>query len=407
MKVDQKGGGSMRDASGEAPPVTIGIVAGEASGDALGATLIHAVRRRRPDVRFAGIAGPKMIAAGCEAWAPMERLAVRGFSEVIAHLPALAALRRGIGRRFLAARVPVFVGVDAPDFNLGLERRLKRRHVRTVHFVSPSVWAWRRERLATIGRAADRMLALFPFEPPLYEAAGIAVTYVGHPLAQDAAGTGTRRATRETLKVRPATPLFALLPGSRLSEIEMHAGLVLDAAASILEARPDARFVVPLVSRTTRDAFLEAQHRRGHDALPLTVLYGHAGDALRASDVALVASGTATLEAALARCPHVIFYRVSALTARIVRRKLLLPWVGLPNVLAERFVVAELLQDDATPGNLARAALNLFDDTVTRRRIETVFGRLGDALRADTGGLAADAVLAELDHAWATRGAHA
>jgi lipid-A-disaccharide synthase len=382
-------------------PVTIGIVAGEASGDALAATLIDAVRRRRPAVRFAGIAGPKMHAAGCEVLAPLEQLAVRGFSEVIAHLPALIALRRDIGRRFIRQRVPLFVGVDAPDFNLGLERRLKRKRVRTVHFVSPSVWAWRRERLTTIGRSVDRMLALFPFEPPLYEAAGIAVTYVGHPLAQEAAGPGTRRTTRETLKLKGPTPLFALLPGSRLSEIEMHAGLVLDAAARILEARPDARFVVPLVSRTTRDAFIEARHRVGHDALPMTILYGHAGDALRAADVALVASGTATLEAALARCPHVIFYRVSALTARIVRRKLLVPWVGLPNVLAGRFVVPELLQDDATPGNLAQAALNLFDDTVTRRRIETVFERMGRALAVDTGALAAEAVVAELDHALA------
>jgi lipid-A-disaccharide synthase len=378
---------------------TIGIIAGEASGDALGAALIHAVRRQRPGVRFVGIAGPKMEAAGCEAWAPMERLAVRGFSEVVAHLPALVALRRDMRRRFVAARTPVFVGIDAPDFNLGLERRLKRRRIRTVHFVSPSVWAWRRERLRTIGRSVDRMLALFPFEPALYEAAGIAVTYVGHPLAQDAAGPLTRRATRETLKLRGATPLFALLPGSRLSEIEMHAGLVLGAAARIVEARPDARFIVPLVSRTTRDAFLEAQHRAGHDALPLTVLYGHAGDALRAADVALVASGTATLEAALARCPHVIFYRVSALTARIVARKLLLPWVGLPNVLAGRFVVPELLQDDATPGNLAQAVLNLFDDTVTRRRIETLFGQMAGTLTVDTGAVAAQAVLAELDRA--------
>jgi lipid-A-disaccharide synthase len=392
----------MRDAPPDAAPITIGIVAGEASGDALGAELIHAVRRERPSVRFAGIAGPRMEAAGCEVWASAEQLAVRGFVEVVSHLPALVALRRDLARRFIGARVPVFVGVDAPDFNLGLERRLKRRRVRTVHFVSPSVWAWRRERLQTIGRSVDRMLALFPFEPPLYEAAGIAVTYVGHPLAREAVAAGTRRAARQTLK-QPAAPLFALLPGSRLSEIEMHAGILLDAAARMLEARPDARFVVPLVSRTTRDAFLEAQHRRGHDTLPLTVLYGHAGDALRAADVGLVASGTATLEAALAGCPHVIFYRVSALTARIVRRKLLVPWVGLPNVLAGRFVVPELLQDDATPGNLAQAALNLFDDAITRRRIETLFARMSDALAMDTGAIAAAAVLTELDRALATR----
>ena len=385
----------MPDASREAD-VTIGIVAGESSGDALGAALIRAVRRVRPEIRFAGVAGPKMEAAGCEAFASTEELAVRGFAEVVSHLPRLVALRRRLARRFLDARIPVFVGVDAPDFNLGLERKLKRRRVRTVHFVSPSVWAWRRERLQSIGRAVDRMLALFPFEPKLYEEAGIAVTYVGHPLAQQAAGPATRRQARETLKQSPTTPLVALLPGSRLSEIEMHAGLVLDAAARIVEARPDFRFIVPLVSRTTRDAFVEAQHRGGHDALPLTILYGHAGDALRASDIALVASGTATLEAALARCPHVIFYRVSALTAHIVRRKLLVPWVGLPNVLAGRFVVPELLQDDATPGNLAQAMLNLFDDTITRRRIEALFGEMRDALALDTGAIAADAVLAEL-----------
>ena len=385
----------MPDASREAD-VTIGIVAGESSGDALGAALIRAVERVRPEIRFAGVAGPKMEAAGCEAFASTEELAVRGFAEVVSHLPRLIALRRRLARRFLDARIPVFVGVDAPDFNLGLERKLKRRRVRTVHFVSPSVWAWRRERLQSIGRAVDRMLAVFPFEPRLDEEAGLAVTYVGHPLAQQAAGPATRRQARETLKQSPATPLVALLPGSRLSEVEMHAGLVLDAAARIVEARPDFRFIVPLVSRTTRDAFVEAQHRGGHDVLPLTMLYGHAGDALRASDIALVASGTATLEAALARCPHVIFYRVSAFTASIVRRKLLVPWVGLPNVLAGRFVVPELLQDDATPGNLAQAMLNLFDDTVTRRRIEALFGEMRDALALDTGAIAADAVLAEL-----------
>jgi lipid-A-disaccharide synthase len=383
--------------------ITIGIVAGEASGDALAATLIDAVRSRRADVRFAGIAGPRMQAAGCEVLAPQDALAVRGLTEVVAHLPSLVALRRNIAQRLVAMRVPVFVGVDAPEFNLGLERRLKRRRVRTVHFVSPSVWAWRRERLATIHRAVDHMLALFPFEPPLYHATGTPVTYVGHPLAQDRAGPGTRQAARETLQHKGVAPLFALLPGSRLGEVEMHAGLVLDAAAQIHEARPDARFLVPLVSRTTREAFIEAQHRHGRMGLPLTILYGHAGDALRAADVALVASGTATLEAAIAGCPHVIFYRVSPLTARIVAKKLLVPWVGLPNVLAGRFVVPELLQDDATPGTLAQAALNLFDDTVTRRRIETLFAQMARSLAIDTGALAADAVLGEVDRALSSR----
>jgi lipid-A-disaccharide synthase len=380
-------------------PVTVGIVAGEASGDALAATLIAAVRADHPQVRFVGIAGPRMEAAGCETWVPMDKLAVRGFSEVVAHLPELLRIRREIGRRFVRAGVPLFVGVDAPDFNLGLERKLRRWGVRTMHFVSPSVWAWRAERLQTIGQAVDRMLVLFPFEPALYERAGVPVTYVGHPLAEGAADAGTRRATRETLKLKATTPVFALLPGSRLSEIELHADLVLDAAMRIAEARPDARFLVPLVSRATRDAFETALHRGGHAALPLTLLYGHASEALRAADVALVASGTASLEAALARCPHVIFYRVSSLTARIVARRLLLPYVGLPNVLAGRFVVPELLQNDATPGNLAQAALNLFDDTVTRRRLEALFGQFGAALRAPTGSLAAEALVQELEKA--------
>jgi len=387
----------MRDASRDAS-VTIGIVAGEASGDALAATLIAAVRERHPNIRFAGIAGPKMQAAGCEVWVPLERLAVRGFSEVIAHLPELLRIRRDVRRRFVRAGVPLFIGVDSPDFNLGLARMLKRWGVRTMHFVSPSVWAWRAERLRTIGRAVDRMLVLFPFELPLYEQAGIPVTYVGHPMAAEMAHAATRRAARELLKIRGAAPVFALLPGSRLSEIELHAPLVLDAAAHITASRPDAQFLVPLVSRATREAFEMAIYRGSHSGLPLTLLYGHATDALRAADVALVASGTATLEAALARCPHVIFYRVSSLTARIVARKLLLPYVGLPNVLAGRFVVPELLQTDATPRNLAQAALNLFDDSLVRRRLETLFGQMGDALRADTGQVAAEALVTELAH---------
>lgn len=384
-----------RESGSKARPL-IGIVAGEASGDALAATLIRAVRVRHPDLRFAGIAGPKMQAEGCEAWYPLEKLAVRGFAEVIRHVPELLRIRGELRARLIDARVPLFVGVDAPDFNLGLESKLKRRGVRTVHFVSPSVWAWRRERLQSIGRAVNRMLALFPFETALYESAGIPVTYVGHPMAADAATPATRREVRERFKLRAATPVFALLPGSRRSEIEMHAATVLATAAMIHEARPDAQFLVPLVTRATRELFDEVRFHLGLFELPLTLLYGHADDALRAADVGVVASGTATLEAALARCPHVVFYRVTPLTGWIVLRKLALPWVGLPNVLAGRFVVPEFLQEAATPVNLAQATLNLFDDTVTRRRVEALFGGFAVALAADTGALAADAVDAEL-----------
>jgi lipid-A-disaccharide synthase len=376
--------------------VTIGIVAGEASGDALAATLIDAVRARLPQARFVGIAGPKMEAAGCEAWYPLETLAVRGIAEVVGHLPELLSIRRALARRMVAERIPLFVGVDAPDFNLGLERKLKRRGLRTIHFVSPSVWAWRRERINKIGRSVHRLLALFPHEPPLYEAAGVPVTFVGHPLAQAAARHGSRRETRLALRLGASVPVFALLPGSRASELDMHGDLILQAAAAIHAQQPEARFLAPLATRPTRDRFEASLYRLGLQELPLTLLYGHAGDALRAADVALVASGTATLEAALARCPHVIFYKVAPLTARIVRSRILVPWVGLPNVLSNRFVVPELIQDDATVDNLAQATLNLYDDTVTRRRLEALFAGLAATLTADTGALAAEAVAAEL-----------
>jgi len=386
----------MIDAHSSSSRVTIGIVAGEASGDALAAAVIQAVRDRLPQARFVGVAGPRMEAAGCEAWYPVEMLAVRGLVEVLSRLPQLFKLRRALFRRFVAERVPVFIGVDAPDFNLGLEKRLKRAGVRSLHLVSPSVWAWRRERLRTIGRSVHRMLALFPFEPPLYEAAGIPVTFVGHPLAAEAAGPGSRREARDQLKLGAAQPVFALLPGSRSSELEMHGELVLRAAEALHAMRPDARFLVPLATRPTRDRFEADIYRLGLEKLPLTLLYGHATDALRAADVALVASGTATLEAALAGCPHVIFYRLNALTARIVRRRLLLPWVGLPNILAGKFVVPEMLQENATAENLAQAAANLYDDMVTRRRLEALFAGFAASLAVDTGGVAAEAIAAEL-----------
>jgi lipid-A-disaccharide synthase len=393
---------TMRDAAIALRRVTIGIVAGEASGDALAATLINAVRLQLPQVRFVGIAGPRMQAAGCEAWYPLETLSVRGYVEVLTRLPELVAMRRALAARLIAERVCLFIGVDAPDFNLGLEARLKGRGMRSIHFVSPSVWAWRQERVRRIGRSVHRMLALFPFEPPIYEAAGIPVTFVGHPLAQEAATRESRREAREQLKLTLTQPVFALLPGSRASELDMHGDLVLQTAAALHAARPDARFLVPLATRPTRDRFEAAVYRLRLDKLPLTLLYGHATDAMRAADVALVASGTATLEAALARCPHVIFYRLHAITARIVRPKLLLPWVGLPNVLAGRFVVPELLQEDATVDNLVQAALNLYDDTVTRRRLEALFAGFADSLRADTGALASAAVAQELRAAGVT-----
>lgn len=375
--------------------ITIGIVAGEASGDALGAELISAVRSRLPHVRFAGIAGPRMEAAGCEAWYGISRLGLRGYAEVIRELPALVRLRSDVRRRVVEAKAAVFIGIDSPDFNLGLEAKLKRAGVRTIHYVSPSVWAWRSSRIATIARSAHALLTLFPFEPTLYAKAGLRVVFVGHPLARSAANGATRRQTRDVLKL-DREPAFALLPGSRISELEMHSELLLNVAQALHEAQPSARFLVPLVSRETRDLFEATRHRLELHDLPLTILYGHADQALKAADVALVASGTATLEAAMARCPHVVFYRVHSLTARIVARKLLLPYVGLPNVLAGRFVVPEFLQSDATVVNLTRAALNLHDDALVRRRLEALFAGMARSLAADTATLVADAVEHEL-----------
>lgn len=392
----------MRHPEPASATVTIGIVAGEASGDALGADLIHAVRERIPGARFAGIGGPRMQTAGCEIWYPMSRLSLRGYAEVLTHLPELIGIRRDLFRRLRSVAAPLFIGVDAPDFNLGLESRLKRAGVRTIHYVSPSVWAWRRERIATIARSADHLLALFPFEAPLYEGARLRVTFVGHPLAADAATASTRRETRELLKLESTRPVFALLPGSRRSELEMHTELLLRTSAEIFESQPEAKFVVPLVSRETREYFEGVQYRLHLEALPMKLLYGHADHALRAADVGIVASGTATLEAAMARCPHIVVYRVHPITASIVARKLLLPYVGLPNVLAGRFVVAEFLQDEATVANLARAALNLYDDTVIRRRLEALFADMAGELAADTSTIATDAVATELRAAGVT-----
>jgi lipid-A-disaccharide synthase len=376
--------------------ITVGIVAGEASGDALGAQLIRAVRDRLPHVRFVGIGGARMESAGCELWYSLDKLALRGLVEVLPKVPELIGIRREVQRRLRRAKAPLFIGVDAPDFNLGLERRLKRDRVRTIHYVSPSVWAWRRERIDSIERSADRLLALFPFEPPLYAHARLAVTFVGHPLSAAAANAGSRREMRELLKLEASRPVFALLPGSRMGELEMHAELVLRTAAEIFDVQPEARFIVPLVSRQAREYFEREQYRLHFEKLPMTLLYGHADHALKAADVGIVASGTATLEAAMSRCPHIVYYRLNPVTAGIVLRKLLLPYVGLPNVLAGRFVVPEFLQDDATVANLSRAALNLYDDIVTRRRLEALFVQMAQSLSADTEALVADAVATEL-----------
>ena len=366
----------------------LGVVAGEASGDLLGAHFIAALKQRHPDLRAAGIAGPRLIEAGVEAIYPSEKLAVNGYVEVLRHLPELLWIRSRITRYFLHERPRVFVGIDAPDFNFTLEARLKQAGIPTVHFVSPSIWAWRPERIHRIKQAVSHMLVVFPFEAQIYRDAGIPVSYVGHPLA-DVIPLEPDTAAARTLLGLAAGPVIALLPGSRLSEVTRHARLMLDAAVRIRQRHPDAQFVLPAASKAT--ARLVRQAMQGL-SLPLHILDGQSHAALAACDVALVASGTATLEAALFKKPMVITYRVPALTAYLMRKKALLPWIGLPNILARDFVVPERVQEAATPDNLAADALAWLDDAPRQRAAIETFRAMHLSLRQDASARIAEAV---------------
>ena len=369
------------------------MVAGEASGDLLGSRVIDTLRRRIPAAKFAGIGGPRMIAAGFESWFPQERLAVRGFVEVLRHLRGILAVRRELARRILADRPQLFLGIDSPEFNLGLERRLKTAGIRTAHMVSPQVWAWRSGRVRSIGQSVSQLLVLFPFEEALYRQAGIGVTYVGHPLADEIPDRIDREAMRAELRLPGRAKVITVLPGSRQSEIEMMADVFIETAKLIARTSPDVRFLVPLVTRETRGLFEEAIYRCNAHELPLTLLFGHARDALAACDVALATSGTVTLEAALSHRPMVIAYRVAPLSATIARWLVRVPHIGLPNILCGEAVAPEFLQDDATPENLAQAVANLLADEPVRRRIEHRFERLHHELRRDAAERAADALM--------------
>jgi len=358
----------------------IAIVAGEASGDTLGAGFIRAVKARWPDAEFYGIAGPKMMAEGARSLFPMEKLSVRGVVEVLKSVPAIWRLRRALGAQLLRDRPDLFVGIDAPDFNFGLESRLRSAGIRTVHCVSPSIWLWRPGRIRTIARAADHMLVLFPFEEAIYRKAGVAATFVGHPLADEMPLEPDRNEARAQLRLGGGAPTIALLPGSRMGELELHADLMIRTARELLTRRPELRFVVPLATRETRDYFESRLYALEQRELPVTILFGHARLALHAADVALVASGTATLEAALARCPMVVTYRLNPLTFHLVKSGALLPYVGLPNILAGEFVVPELLQDEATPPNLAQALLNWLDNKAAREALRRRFAALHASL---------------------------
>jgi lipid-A-disaccharide synthase len=379
----------------------IALVAGEASGDLIGSGVVAAIRRRIPDASFVGIGGQRLIAAGLESWYPQEKLAVYGLVEVLAHLRELIAIRRGLVKRLLELRPTLFLGIDAPDFNLGIERTLKRAGITTAHMVSPTVWAWRSGRIRTIRAAVDHMLVLFPFEEPIYRAAGIPATFIGHPLADEIPDEMDQNAAREDLRLPRNAPIIAVLPGSRRGEIERMAPSFIRAARLVVERVPEARFLVPLVTRETRDLFEGILYREQALDLPMSLLFGHAQEALAASDVALATSGTVTLEAALVGRPMVIAYRVAPLSYSIARRLIRVNEMGLPNILAGELVVPEFVQDTATPENLAQALANLLLDEPVRAAVQARFAELHGALRRGAAETAARALLPYLGEAGA------
>jgi lipid-A-disaccharide synthase len=382
-----------------AQKVVIGIVAGEASGDLLGSHLMAALKEVRPELQFVGIGGPKMQSVGMEILFPMEKLAVRGYVEVLRHYFEILGIRRKLRAYFRANPPDIFIGIDAPDFNLGLELALKQQGIPTIHYVSPSIWAWRGERIHKIKRAVTRILALFPHEPELYRQAGVPVDYVGHPLADMLPEQPKRAEMRETMRIPQHAKVFAFLPGSRQSEVKYLAHTFIETAKLILQQLPDARFLVPLVSRETRGIFEQALYDCDAQELPITLLFGHAQDAMIAADGVLVASGTATLEAALVKRPMVITYRMPALSWWLMKRKSYQPYYGLPNILCERFVVPELLQEDATAENLTQALLNLINNPEAVMQLEESFIALHRTLRQNTAQKAAAAILPYLPNA--------
>ncbi|WP_330946437.1 lipid-A-disaccharide synthase [Thermomonas sp. LB-4] len=366
------------------------LCAGETSGDQLGAGLIEALRERFPDARFAGIGGDAMRAAGMDTWFDASELAVMGLAEVLAHLPRLLRLRKAFRQRTLDWKPDVFIGIDAPDFNLGVERWLKQRGVRTVHDVSPSVWAWRENRALKIGESADRVLCLFPMEPPIYARHGVDATFIGHPLADAIPLQPDRDVARAALGESNDAPILALLPGSRLGEIRRMLPDFAEAARRLAADVPGLRVLVPAANAQCRSAIDDIL---GH-APAFRVIDGRAQRIMIASDAVLLASGTAALEAMLCKRPMVVGHRIAPLTYRIVRLFGMLKsaHVSLPNVLAGEALIPELLQDDCTPDNLHAALLHWFRDEEAAAALQPRFLAIHQALRRDASARAADAV---------------
>ncbi len=372
----------------------LAMVAGEASGDLLAGLLLGGLKARWPALAAHGIGGPRMAEHGFEAWWPHHKLAVRGYVEVLRHYREIVGIRDALATRLLAGRPDVFIGVDAPDFNLALEARLKRAGIRTVHFVCPSVWAWRGRRTKKLAESADHVLCLFPFEPPLLQRHGVPASYVGHPLADAIPLEPPRAAARSALGLRPIDTVGALPPGSRTSEIDCIAPRFARAARLMQRQRPELRFVLP-VAPGLRERVAPMVERESGGA-DIRLVDGRSHEVLAACDVTLIASGTATLEAMLFKRPMVIAYAMHPLSWQLMKRMKYQPWVGLPNILSEAFVVPELLQGDATPEALARETLRWLDEPARAASLAARFTELHLLLRRDTARTATDAIEALL-----------
>ncbi|MFL6693594.1 MAG: lipid-A-disaccharide synthase [Ramlibacter sp.] len=366
------------------------MVAGETSGDLLAGLLLDGMRKRWPELQAVGIGGEQMVAQGFQPWWPSEKLAVRGYVEVLRHYREILGIRRQLKARVLREPPRAFIGVDAPDFNLDLEVDLRAAGIRTVHFVCPSIWAWRPQRIEKIQRACDHVLCIFPFEPALLRGRGIAATYVGHPLAAVIPQEPDRAAARAALGLAVDDEIVAILPGSRVSELQYNAQTFFQAALLLRRTRPRVRFVVPCIP-ALRPRIEEAARRAGLSE-GLLVVDGRSHEVLAACDLTLIASGTATLEAALFKRPMVIAYRMHPISFHLIRRQQLQPWVGLPNILCEDFVVPELLQHDATPAKLAASLLEWFEAPARMAAVQERFAVLHHQLRRDTARLATDAI---------------
>ena len=389
----------------------VAVVAGEASGDYLGAHLVRALKSKYPGIDCYGIGGPRMRTEGFRVLHESEHLAVRGYVEVLRGLPRILRIRRELTDLLLSEPPNLFIGIDAPDFNLGLEEKLKKRGIATVQYVAPQVWAWRGKRVKQLRRACDLVLALLPFEAELLQGAKVPCSFVGHPLADAIPERPNRASAREQFKLGANRLVVALLPGSRESEVSYMADLFVKTAKLIHAQHEHAHFLVPLLSRKTRLIFEQAIYRSEAGAVPVTLLYGHAQMAMTAADGVLLSSGTAALEAALLKRTMVVTYKLSPMTYRMIRRRgYSMPYVALPNILAGRFIVPEILQDDATPEILAQAMMNQIADKDIRARQEDAFLDIHRSLRAGTQQRLLDALSPILERKTATpgsRGLHA